>query len=859
MTVKYKAEPIKRRSLAYLITRMMILVIIVLTSSILAQSYQQSSRIINQEVERTLQQTSSLIQTLFDYKLAALQINQDSNAKNDMILKFLKDKNKDKLDDFIFSLDQKASNQVPDLRFIGQDNRIIWGDSNANFYGLASEDIKALSEEVKFGSNWHFIKLDSALGQRHILARRSPVIDPESGEVLGYLYIATILDDNFLLVNMLKKGSNSENVIIESENKSIANTLTGNENYSLSELVEIDHTNLVNNPILSVTQLRINEVEAPIIVMAIQSDENLIKFKKTHLLNLILLFSVIIVAFIFIRKWVHERIFTELEYLMTYTLSIKDGKDSLIFKGADISEFDHIGRTLEGTFSRLLDQEKSFENLFNFSSSPIMLWSTSGLLIKMNPSAREKLMDFDSKNLLHGADFIKFKYHLMQYVKMIEPGDRLTGINIEIGNETYQWNLSSLKVENGPASVIVQGQDITALIEAEKQNNLARQEAEKSAQTRAEFLAKMSHEIRTPLNGIIGISQLLQHSAITEEQKKQINVLYNSGEHLLSVLNDVLDFSKIEQGKFNINVHEFYFSELVDLIVQIYNPLCSAKKVDLIVKNELPSNMKILTDQTRLNQIMFNLLSNAIKFTSEGHIIISFKFSPNNDDVGNILSITVEDTGIGISSDKIEAMFDPFVQAEPITTREYGGTGLGLTIVKNLVEMLSGDIQVHSKKGQGSTFLINLPVEKPNRKVTSKNVPLSFDLQPPLFTQPVSVLLVEDNHTNAYITQAFCRKYAMEIKWVTDGFKALDSLKEETFDLILMDNQLPGLSGIEATKVIRNEMKLTTPIYACTADAMEETRKSFIQAGADYVLIKPLKEENLHTALIHYKQMTEIN
>ncbi|MEZ8073208.1 ATP-binding protein, partial [Vibrio sp. 5S239] len=265
-------------------------------------------------------------------------------------------------------------------------------------------------------------------------------------------------------------------------------------------------------------------------------------------------------------------------------------------------------------------------------------------------------------------------------------------------------------------------------------------------------------------------------------------------------------------------------------------------------------------DQVRLNQIMFNLLSNALKFTHQGGISVGFEIdSIFNSDKASLI-VRVKDSGIGIDDSKIEAVFEPFVQAEETTTREYGGTGLGLTIVKNLVDMLKGDIHVRSIKGQGSEFIIEIPIELHSEpSLDSKQRP---KMEPQtLFDRSLEVLLVEDNHTNAFIAQAFCKKYGMVVTWAKDGLEALEMAKANKFDLILMDNQLPNLGGVETTQQLRSEIGIRTPIYACTADTQKSTRDRFFGAGANYVIVKPIKEDTLHQAFVHFKHSywNEIN
>lgn len=440
---------------------------------------------------------------------------------------------------------------------------------------------------------------------------------------------------------------------------------------------------------------------------------------------------------------------------------------------------------------------------------------------------------------------------LTPHIRMCAKGATLTGINTTIGTKTYRWNLSPIHVDNTELQIMAQGQDVTSLIEAEEQSKRAREEALESARMRADFLAKMSHELRTPLNGILGVSQLLKHKLKEPSNIEKVDVLCNSGEHLLAVLDDILDFSKIERGKFNIERIDFKLSELTSAVDNIFRPLCQEKGIGFVVESNISDQVWAHSDQVRLNQILFNLASNAVKFTHHGQVTVRIHLVGDEDE--QLLEIVVEDTGIGIDGERLKHIFEPFVQAESTTTREYGGSGLGLAIVHSLVEMLDGTADIESTKGEGTIFSVQLPIHTKIADEKQAQSGLQFDPKT-LFDRALSVLLVEDNHTNAFIAKAFCEKYGMEVTWVKDGYNALELLQAQAFDLVLMDNQLPNLGGIETTARIRSELQLTVPVFACTADGMEDTRRAFEQAGANYVIVKPIKESALNVAFHYFKQ-----
>ncbi|MDF2155335.1 quorum-sensing autoinducer 2 sensor kinase/phosphatase LuxQ [Vibrio sp. CAU 1672] len=850
-----KVTPAKRRSLATLITRIIVLVLAPIIFGIFIQSYYFSKQIIWQEVERNQQQTSALIHNILDNHLAAIQIHQDSNARSHAVSGFFGQPDLDALNYYYLSIDQNDPSHTPEIRFLADHNQIIWDDGNALFYGLNEAALESLANKINYSNNWYYLSPQTLMGQRHILARRVPVLSPQASEVLGHSYIAIVLDNNFALMEKLKSDSNVDDVLLVVGDRTLAKSVDKNHAYNVEDIgVGSESQYLLDSLLVIRTPIEVNSVTTELTLLTVQDNKNVVTLQFQH--GLALLVSVIGLMMIALlsREWIESKLTRALDSLMSYTKSARGESGFARFSGSDIEEFSHIGYTLERTFEELESQKESFRDLFNFALSPIMVWSEQRILIQMNPAARKELVvERDDTCDTMQPVFQLFKHKLSPHLTMAAQGATLTGVNVPIGDKIFRWNLSPIRVEGNVSGIIVQGQDITTLIEAEKQSNLARREAEKSAQARADFLAKMSHEIRTPINGILGVAQLLKDSLSDREQQKQIDVLCQSGEHLLAVLNDILDFSKIDQGKFNIQKYPFSFSNSIRTLENIYRPICDKKGVMLEIDNQLADNLEIYSDQVRLNQILFNLVSNAVKFTPSGTISLSASLVQDGDVNDSVLKVELQDTGIGIDGKKLDQIFEPFVQEEETTTREYGGSGLGLTIVKNLVEMLNGSITVSSQKGHGTRFVLTLPVKAQHKSYSTRAVENSLPASE-LFSEKLKVLMVEDNHTNAFILKAFCDKYKMQVEWAKDGLEAIRLLKANSYDLILMDNQLPHLGGVEITQEIRQTLKLGTPIYACTADTQQETSDAFIAAGANYVLLKPIKEKALHQAFVDFKQ-----
>ncbi|MGD8110319.1 quorum-sensing autoinducer 2 sensor kinase/phosphatase LuxQ [Vibrio sp. NTOU-M3] len=837
----------KPRRLATLIARSVFLTIGMLMLVVLLQNYQINKKVVEQEVARSKQQTSSLVQQIFNFRLQSIEITQNSYSRNESLIDALRSNNEQELNHFFRSLDQINPSLAPDFRFISYGDHVGWSDSNHEFYGIEVEELQHIVDNMSFVSSWHLTQAPSVLGMRYLMVRRAPIVQNNSGEVIGFLYVGIVLNNNFALLDSLLKGSNADEIFLSVGSEVIASTNRENLQNHIDWLEQYSSVFSAKEYMVSKTDLEINGVATFLNVYSVQDNTHIAELMKSHYLWAAVALAIVFIIAIASRYWLGHRVSEELFSLTRYTKLAFETQNIDRFPGSEIDEFNQIGLSFEKSFKRLNEQEKQFADLFNFSLSPITLWDTEGNLIRVNPAAERSFQLSSTDKSVYNLLACK----LVPQITMCAKGATLTGVNVEIEDKTYRWNLSPIFIDNKIKHVMVQGQDVTSFVRAEQQSAAAKEEAEESARVRADFLARMSHELRTPLNGILGVSQLLKGKMTDKEDLENIQVLCNSGEHLLAVLNDILDFSKIEQGKFLIQRSDFKLMELVNAVERIFRPLCVEKKVNFAVNTNIDQNTIVNSDQVRLNQIIFNLVSNAVKFTHQGQVNINIRSKETND--SSRLFITVEDSGIGIDAQRIEHIFDPFVQAEATTTREYGGSGLGLAIVRSLIDLLDGEFELQSEVGKGTRFTVSLPVEIKTECAVAK-APVEPINPSTLFKRSLKVLLVEDNHTNAFIAKAFCEKYAMTVIWVQDGHQAISYLSEHSdVDLVLMDNQLPNLGGIETTKIIREDLGSKVPIYACTADGMQDTKRSFLSVGADYVLVKPLKEQLLNQAFVHFK------
>ncbi len=386
--------------------------------------------------------------------------------------------------------------------------------------------------------------------------------------------------------------------------------------------------------------------------------------------------------------------------------------------------------------------------------------------------------------------------------------------------------------------------DVSAFSRMTSELVAAREAALEASRLKSQFLANVSHEIRTPLNGILGVTQLLRTMALPADAREYLDVLQGSGQSLLDIVNDVLDLSKIEANRLELESEIFDVEQLVASACRSFMPQAAKKPLALEYLVSPAAAAPSRGDPARLRQVINNLVGNAVKFTDAGSVRVRV------DRDGETLSLEVADTGPGIPADRRSAIFEPFVQGDGTTSRRFGGTGLGLTICRRVVQLMGGDITLESELGVGSTFRVRVHLPK-----------VLIDRGParptrPLTTQrPMRVLLAEDNLINARLTCAIIEKLGHQVEVVSNGQQALDALGGAAFDLVLMDVQMPVVDGLEATRRIRTDLKGAhrhVPIVALTANAMRGDDLVCLSAGMDAYLPKPVTVDALKDMLVWF-------
>ncbi len=520
-----------------------------------------------------------------------------------------------------------------------------------------------------------------------------------------------------------------------------------------------------------------------------------------------------------------------------------------------------------GTLVLCSNYSDVYENLTNNAAIIVMVVGFAGLMGYLLALRLQGLISRPLQTVVQITRRIAENKHYVQHVQKTsddEVGELIDAFNemlVAIQAEIDHRCKTQRELENHRDHLEEMVQERTAEmyrinqqleVAAEKANLMAKQ-ADNANRTKSEFLANMSHEIRTPMNAIIGFSELLAEETLTEQQAFFNNTILNSSQNLLQLINDILDFSKIEAGKLKTEIVDVPTEPFLAELESFMRPMAIKKKVafEILRCDRLPSVLK--TDPVRMRQCLINLIGNAVKFTDAGHIFVNIQTETIKDK--DFIRFDVEDTGIGIPKDKQEQIFNAFSQADNSTTRKYGGTGLGLTITRQLAKLLGGDLRLVSEPGKGSTFSLLIPAGVDiNRADTAEPYDVidaildSAAMPIPPAVPAGRVLIVEDTHANQELIRVLIERMGHYVRIAENGKEALDILDQECFDLVLMDMQMPVMNGYDATRAIRRR-GLTIPVIALTAHAMKGDDQRCYEAGCSGYLSKPVNREKLKAAI----------
>ncbi|WP_375437625.1 PAS domain S-box protein [uncultured Hymenobacter sp.] len=524
-----------------------------------------------------------------------------------------------------------------------------------------------------------------------------------------------------------------------------------------------------------------------------------------------------------------------------------DGTMNVLSVVTDITDIKLARQQLESS-------EKKYRDLVHYSQALICTHDLEGNMLSANP-AIERLMSLPAQELvgrnLREVVPAKYQEELQEYLAGFarQPGQRsIVALLTRQGEKRYlQYNNYQVEEAGQLAYVVASAYDITESVLTERALRQAKLEVEESARAKDNFLASMSHEIRTPLNGVLGMAALLTKTELDAQQRELLDTINQSGQHLLAVVNDVLDMAKITAGQLELEHAAFDLWASVQGAVQTMTYLAEEKGLYLSVAPLPIQPPFVLGDSHRLNQVLLNLLSNAIKFTEYGSVTLGGDVLRDTPEALTI-RFWVRDTGIGIPVDKQEQIFEIFTQASTDTTRRFGGSGLGLSISQRLVQLMGGTLVVESLPEQGSTFSFAITLARshvvPVRVLKTAEQPALAKLR---------VLLAEDNRINQRISTLMLQPWEVEVDCASNGPEALDLFNKRLYDVVLMDIQMPGMSGVEVTSFIRRHpdpRRATVPIIALTANALRRDQERYLAAGMNACLIKPFEEQQLHQTIV---------
>ena len=511
-----------------------------------------------------------------------------------------------------------------------------------------------------------------------------------------------------------------------------------------------------------------------------------------------------------------------------------------------------ILRTIETRENRILEEKNFAETIYNTSLEAVILVKVDDLMItNCNMRALNIFKYGDKRELVNKPVQMIMGSQMLETLKgIMDIG--ATKASPWYGNIDFTDNVNG--IFHGYVNIVpfvhldnhfckISILDITETRLAEFEILQAKERAEKAAMVKARFLSNMSHELRTPLNGIIGTTNILLQEEYLESQRESLDVLKHASEHMLQLVNDILDLSKLEAGKMELEEKPFNLKQFMHRVsapfIRAANP-----NISFIVDVDPELDIDIISDQTRLQQVLNNLISNANKFTPEGTITISAKIEQRNSQLVSI-TFAVSDTGIGILPARQRQIFESFTQADAETTRKYGGTGLGLSISRHIVEKLGSELEVDSYPGIGSTFFFTVQLRFNSTKAFVNEATLKRLTE----LDGIRILLAEDNPMNMMVATRFLRKWKMQVDEATNGLEALELYRHNAYDILLVDLEMPEMDGAEFVSHVRKSDD-ATPVIAFTAAVYENMQEDLKQKGFSDFITKPFRPEDLHKRIL---------
>ena len=530
--------------------------------------------------------------------------------------------------------------------------------------------------------------------------------------------------------------------------------------------------------------------------------------------------------------------------------------DMLSRFSSHISELYSHTSQLEEDSANKRDLEEVMQAVFMASLDGYSIWNkqnilfaNNGMLTALGLSSQQELADN-----LEAVGFSAPEVLAEKFQRARTKGPfREEAVLRSLSGEPLPVEVTHLPIDfRGEKAVLRYMRDLRQQKQTEEALREAKLLAEEADKAKSDFLARMSHEIRTPMNGVLGLTHLALDSNPPPEQKNFLEKIRSSARILLGVINDILDFSKIEQDKLNLNIAPFSLHNMIQTVMDLFSSQASSKNLEFVLEQDENIPDSLVGDSLRLSQVLLNICGNAIKFTEEGKVILRIKCLANEENKVT-LHFSVIDTGLGLSQEQLAQLFKPFSQVQSYKTRKHGGTGLGLVISQRLVKLMGGDLKVESALEKGSNFYFTITLNKANlEEISFIETPVSSAEVDPL--KNLQVLLVEDNEINQEIAVALLESMGANVRVANNGQESLDILAEESFDVVLMDIQMPVMDGLTATELIRKQGRpeiRNIPIIAMTAHVMQEDKDKSKQAGMNEHITKPIDINELRDKILH--------
>ncbi len=810
-------------------------------SVLLYTTYSNAVDALKIEQENTLSHTRSSAQLYFDHLLSLQAQHVGSAITNPDLLTQLaqSDPSKQKID--LEAQLNMMGDSRPDFALLTEGSRQIWEDTGSIFYHLGSH-LGELRQQAKLNA-WQLVKLPAPFGNLPlvILVSKQQLIEHQSGRVLGELIHGLVLSNNVTLSKQIQAASQAE--ALRLDYLGIALSASSSDQGFLDQLAEQPNSVLFSANHRFTGQcspLQLNLMPSNVDLCVVTRSDTVSSLSQRFTDSALKLLALVLAVSTLLTVMVYRSSIRPLRKLVQYAQDQVQHADLVPLPTSMVREYNQVASSLQEVVNELRQKESSLRDLFESAFSPILVWHPDGTLLQYNEAAAQLLHTTTSSRYPLIYDFFPRQVH--EALRQTCSGTAAEGLEVMHDNgRLWLWNLTPVMIDGQSTAAIAQGLDITLRKEAENEMRRAKEAAEQANRAKSDFLAVISHEIRTPMNGVIGNVQLLQDTALDAEQQDYVTTIHHCADSLLSLLNDVLDFSKIESNALELENHQFELPAHLEETVSLFAVAASDKGLELICSLDENLPAQIIGDSTRLRQILINLIGNAVKFTDHGEVLLKANAS-HIDDQHVALDISIQDTGIGISKEAMQRLFEPFSQADASTTRRFGGTGLGLSICKRLVERMSGYIRVDSTPGKGSSFGFRIIMDRAPDAATA--------IQPDMSqVSGQQVLIVDDNHTNLNLLQRFCRSWGLTTTVASSPRQALDHLAAHAqFDLILLDYLMPDMDGVLLAQEIRRR-GISAPMILLSSAVRpitEETRHLFATCHN-----KPVRRNLLQTSIYH--------